>query len=54
MSHRNGERNRSVVARLADAGIDVALRGDNIRLSAHLYNSESDIDAFLEVLGDEA
>jgi cysteine desulfurase / selenocysteine lyase len=36
--------------RLAAAGVDVALRAGQLRLSPHLYNTEADIDRALEAL----
>jgi len=36
--------------KLAEAGVDVALRGGNLRFSPHLYNSTDEIDFALEVL----
>jgi selenocysteine lyase/cysteine desulfurase len=51
-SHRDRERNRSVHAALARAGIDIALRGGLLRLSPHLHNSSSDITRALTILND--
>jgi cysteine desulfurase / selenocysteine lyase len=50
VSHERRERNRDLVRRLVDAGIHVALREDNIRVSPHLYNSHEDIDRAADVL----
>jgi cysteine desulfurase/selenocysteine lyase len=50
LSHRDRAENVRLHARLADAGVDVALREGNLRLSPHLYNSADDVDAALEVL----
>ena len=44
------ERARGLHRRLADAGVDVAFRRGNLRVSPHLYNTEADIDRALEVL----
>jgi hypothetical protein len=49
-SHGNRERNRAVHAALADADIDVALRGGLLRLSPHLHNSANDIACTLAIL----
>jgi len=51
-SHRDRERNRSVHAALAQAGIDIALRGGLLRLSPHLHNSSRDIARALAILND--
>lgn len=45
------ERAPAVYDALARANIHVAMRSGNIRIAPHLYNTESDIDAALEVLG---
>jgi cysteine desulfurase / selenocysteine lyase len=37
-------------ARLKDAGVIIALRGDFLRASPHYYNSDQDIDRLLEAL----
>jgi len=50
LTHREGHRNQSVVARLAESGIDVALREDKIRIAPHVYNSTADVEAALDVL----
>jgi cysteine desulfurase / selenocysteine lyase len=49
-SHQDPQRNQKVYAALADAGIDIALRNNKLRISPHLYNSEDNIDAALTVL----
>jgi cysteine desulfurase / selenocysteine lyase len=49
-SHQDSHRNQKVHGALTDAGIDVALRNDKLRISPHLYNSDNDIDAALAVL----
>ena len=53
-SHRERARNPVVYRALADAGIDIALRGGLLRLSPHLYNSPADIDRALAVLNTSA
>jgi cysteine desulfurase / selenocysteine lyase len=40
----------SVHRALSENGVDVALRGDKIRFSPHLYNTDADIDKALGVL----
>jgi cysteine desulfurase/selenocysteine lyase len=49
-SHRDRERNPAVHRVLAEAGIDIALRGRLLRLAPHLYNSATDIERTLAVL----
>ncbi len=39
-------------AHLGDRGIQVALRGGRIRVSPNVYNSEAEVDRFLEETGD--
>jgi selenocysteine lyase/cysteine desulfurase len=41
----------AAAARLARAGIKASVRAGRVRLSCHLYNTESDVDAVLEALG---
>ena len=40
----------SLQARLIEAGVYCSLRGDALRISPHVYNDASDIDALREVL----
>lgn len=40
----------TAMARLAEAGVDVGVEGDEIRVDVHAYNDASDIDRLLEVL----
>lgn len=40
----------AVGRRLEERGVHVSLRGDAIRVSPHVYNDESDVDALLEAL----
>jgi cysteine desulfurase / selenocysteine lyase len=42
--------NKAVCQRLADAGIDAALRAGNIRLSPHLYNTSDQIQHAAAIL----
>ncbi len=37
--------------RLAAAGVYVSVRGDSVRVSPHVFNTEADVDRLLEVLG---
>lgn len=53
-SHRDPERNQAIAARLEQLGVDLALRGDKLRLSPHLYNGGADVDLVLEHLNDLA
>jgi cysteine desulfurase/selenocysteine lyase len=50
----DADRNAEIHRRLASAGIDVALRAGNIRLSPHLYNTVDDVDRAVDVLRAEA
>ena len=50
ISHREPERNAGLFERLTSAGVDVAMRNGNLRVSPHLYNTEADIDRALDVL----
>lgn len=49
-SHRDRGRNAHIHGALKCAGIDIALRNDNLRVSPHLYNDAGDIDRLLEAL----
>jgi cysteine desulfurase/selenocysteine lyase len=49
--HRQPDRTEALFERLTAAGVDVALRRGQLRISPHLYNTEADIDRALEVLG---
>jgi cysteine desulfurase / selenocysteine lyase len=51
LGHRQPDRTPGLCQRLAAAGIDVAFRRGQLRVSPHLYNTEADIDRALEVLG---
>jgi cysteine desulfurase / selenocysteine lyase len=42
--------NEAVCQRLADAGIDAALRAGNVRLSPHLYNTSGQIEYAMAIL----
>jgi cysteine desulfurase / selenocysteine lyase len=50
LTHRDEERNGLVHAALRGAGVDVALRGGNLRISPHLHNTTADIDRALDAL----
>ncbi|MGH2749627.1 MAG: hypothetical protein ACRDK3_01945 [Actinomycetota bacterium] len=47
---RDRSQTTSIYRALIEHGVDVALRGDKIRFSPHLYNSGADIDQALELL----
>ncbi|HUF77550.1 MAG TPA: aminotransferase class V-fold PLP-dependent enzyme [Thermoanaerobaculia bacterium] len=49
-SHREPGRNREVFEHLRAAGLDVALRRGNLRVSPHLHNRAGDIERLLELL----
>ena len=50
LSHADPDVNRTLHARLREAGIDVALRAGNLRLSPHLHNDDDDVRRALEIL----
>lgn len=50
VSHRDRRRNAEVRHRLAERGIDVAVRRGSLRLSPHLYNTDADVDRCLDEL----
>jgi cysteine desulfurase/selenocysteine lyase len=52
VSAGDARRNEEIYALLAQERIDVALRGGNLRLSPHLYNTTEDIDRAVGVLRD--
>lgn len=54
VSADDADRNEEIYQRLTLAGIDVALRAGNIRLSPHLYNTLDEIDRTVSVLLDAA
>ena len=41
----------AVADRLADSQVHVSVRGDNLRVSPHVYNSVEDVDRFISALG---
>lgn len=43
---------RGLAGALADRGVHVSVRGDAVRLSAHAFNDEHDVDRFLEALAE--
>lgn len=49
-THRQPDRNIELYQALKNAGIEVALREGNLRLSPHLYNRAEEIDRALSVL----
>jgi selenocysteine lyase/cysteine desulfurase len=40
-----------LVASLAEENVICSLRDENLRVAAHLYNTEDDIDTLLDALG---
>ena len=40
-----------LAARLASQNVFVSVRGESVRVSPHVYNTESDVDRLFEVLG---
>ena len=47
---RRGGYGPDVAAKLAARKMFVSVRGDSIRVSPHLYNTEADVDRLLEEL----
>jgi selenocysteine lyase/cysteine desulfurase len=47
---RRGGYGAEVAAKLAARKVFVSVRGDNLRVSPHLYNTEADMDRLLEEL----
>lgn len=52
LTHVDRDRNSAVYDALRRAGVDIALRAGNLRISPHLHNTVSDIDRVLDVLAD--
>ena len=50
LDHRHEGRTPALHRRLAEAGVDVALRCGHLGASPHLYNTEADVDRALGVL----
>jgi selenocysteine lyase/cysteine desulfurase len=50
ISHRDRRRNSEVYSSLTKAGIDIALRGGNLRFSLHLYNTINEVDNTLSIM----
>jgi cysteine desulfurase/selenocysteine lyase len=50
ISHTTAGRNSQVHARLAEEGIDVALRNNSLRFSLHLFNAPAEVDRAISVL----
>lgn len=42
----------ALAAALAEARVFVSVRGDSVRVAPHVYNDETDVERFLEVLAD--
>jgi selenocysteine lyase/cysteine desulfurase len=40
-----------LAARLATEGVFVSVRGESMRVSPHLYNTEEDVERLFEVIG---
>ena len=41
---------QDLATRLASESVFASVRGENLRVSPHLYNTEEDVDRFFEVL----
>lgn len=50
LSHVRRERNSDIHSTLGRAGIDIALRSDNLRFSLHLYNSLDEVSRAIAIL----
>lgn len=50
ISHMDGGRNSEVYSSLTRTGIDIGLRGGNLRFSLHLYNTLDEVDRALSVM----
>ena len=47
---KTGASQKAVMKRCRDAGVVVNVRGGRLRVSPHAYNSEDEIDRFLDVV----
>jgi selenocysteine lyase/cysteine desulfurase len=54
LSHAEPDMNPTLHTRLREAGIDVALRAGNLRMSPHVHNDEGDVQSALAVLARHA
>lgn len=54
LTHRDRDRNAQVHQALRTAGVDIALRGGNLRISPHLHNTAADIERVLDALADSS
>jgi cysteine desulfurase/selenocysteine lyase len=52
LTHEEQDRNSEIATSLRLRGIDIALRGERLRISPHLHNSRRDVQALLEALDD--
>jgi cysteine desulfurase / selenocysteine lyase len=50
VSHIDRKRNAEIAEYLRVHGVDIALRGDNLRFAPHLYNTARDVDRALDLL----
>jgi selenocysteine lyase/cysteine desulfurase len=50
LQHRGGQTASALYAHLKQRGINVAPRGDRLRISPHLYNIKEEIDALVDAL----
>lgn len=52
LTHREPARNPAIFERLRDAGLDVALRRGDLRVSPHLHNTTDDVDRLVSALAE--
>lgn len=50
LSHHEKRRNREIHNLLAQSGIDIGFRAENLRFSLHLYNNSGEIERALQIL----
>ena len=49
-SHKDKARNESIFQKLSEAGVNISLRGEGLRLAPHYYNSSGEVDQLLALL----
>ena len=50
LSHKDKNKNTEIYKKMIQRKINIALRGENLRISPHLYNTEANIQEALAVL----
>lgn len=51
VTHRDATNNDAIFQKLRAGGVDLAVRAGKLRFSPHAYNTASDIDRALDILG---